>query len=150
MRVIVVGAGAGGLAAAIGLRRAGHEVILLEAAPRAGGLAARIQLDGVDFDGGPYVLLDKPGLLWVFEQLGIRAEDHLDIIRLEHPWRVTWDDGRQLDVFDDLERTAAGFEAHTVGAGERYRAFVRRMGSMYTRLTPLQRQPRPSTSPQWF
>jgi 2-polyprenyl-6-methoxyphenol hydroxylase-like FAD-dependent oxidoreductase len=44
MRIIVVGAGIGGLAAAIGLRRAGHDVSLLERAPRLGGIGAGLVL----------------------------------------------------------------------------------------------------------
>jgi 2-polyprenyl-6-methoxyphenol hydroxylase-like FAD-dependent oxidoreductase len=44
MRIIVVGAGIGGLAAAIGLRRAGHEVTVLERSPRLGGIGAGLVL----------------------------------------------------------------------------------------------------------
>ena len=70
MHIVIVGAGIGGLSASIILRRAGHDVTLLEAAPRAGGLAASVYYDGVRFDGGPYILLDKPGLYWTFEKNG--------------------------------------------------------------------------------
>jgi 2-polyprenyl-6-methoxyphenol hydroxylase-like FAD-dependent oxidoreductase len=44
MRIIVVGAGIGGLAAAIGLRRAGHDVTVLERSPRIGGIGAGLVL----------------------------------------------------------------------------------------------------------
>jgi salicylate hydroxylase len=44
MRAIIVGAGLGGLSAAIGLRRAGHEVLVLEQAPALGTVGAGIQL----------------------------------------------------------------------------------------------------------
>ena len=44
MRIIVVGAGIGGLSAAIGLRRAGHDVRVLERAPVLGGIGAGLVL----------------------------------------------------------------------------------------------------------
>jgi 2-polyprenyl-6-methoxyphenol hydroxylase-like FAD-dependent oxidoreductase len=44
MRIIVVGAGIGGLAAAIGLRRAGHDVTVLERSPQIAGIGAGLVL----------------------------------------------------------------------------------------------------------
>jgi len=52
-RIVVVGGGIGGLAAAALLGRAGHRVTLLEAAPYLGGKSRRIQLDGQTVDTGP-------------------------------------------------------------------------------------------------
>jgi phytoene dehydrogenase-like protein len=140
MRVVVVGAGVGGLVSAIALRRAGHEVQLLEASEHTGGQVARVSFDGVAFDEGPHMVLDQPGLAWVFESLGTRLEDHLELIRLEHPWRVSWHDGNKMDVFADLDRTAEGFESHARGAAKHYKAFVARMTSMHEQLVPLQRR----------
>ena len=56
-RVAVVGAGWAGLAAAVELARAGHEVDLFEASRQAGGRARRVELDGCALDNGQHILL---------------------------------------------------------------------------------------------
>jgi phytoene desaturase len=60
-RVVVVGGGIGGLAAAALIGCAGHEVTLLEANPWVGGKSRRIELDGRRMDTGPS-LLTFPGV----------------------------------------------------------------------------------------
>ena len=85
---IVVGAGVGGLTAAITLADRGVRVTVLEARDTAGGLAGGFDVDGRSHDGGPYILLDRPGLEWAFEQIGERLVDHVDPIPLDEVYRV--------------------------------------------------------------
>ena len=68
-RVAVLGAGMGGLTAALRLARHGYRVTVLEARAAPGGLAGGLELDGFPFDAGPYILLDRPGLEWAFRLL---------------------------------------------------------------------------------
>ncbi len=60
----------GGLSCAIHLAQHGVDVTVIEAASFAGGLASGFEVDGLRFDGGPYILLDRPGLRWAFAQWG--------------------------------------------------------------------------------
>ena len=57
MRVLVVGAGLGGLSCAFTLARSGADVVVCEAAPRAGGVVGSIEQDGFRFETGPHTVL---------------------------------------------------------------------------------------------
>jgi len=70
--VVIVGAGIAGLAAAYELSRRGVSFVVLERAPRAGGLILSEQIDGFTIDGGPDALLvQKPDAIRLCEELGI-------------------------------------------------------------------------------
>ena len=70
--VAIVGAGISGLSAAFELQRRGAAVLVLDAAPRAGGVVATERFDGWVIDGGPDALLvQKPGAVALCRELGI-------------------------------------------------------------------------------
>jgi phytoene desaturase len=134
-RIVVVGAGVGGLAAALRLARAGFSVRVLEARAEPGGLASGLEADGLRFDGGPYILLDRPGLEWAFAALGIDLSERLPLRRLLDVYEVA-SPGQVVRVQADLEATASAFEGISPGAGSRYRRLVEWGRAAYARLTP--------------
>jgi phytoene dehydrogenase-like protein len=136
MKIVVVGAGMGGLAAALRLRRRGHEVCVVEARAEPGGLASSFTAQGLRFDAGPYVLLDRPGLEWALAELGLSV-DALALRRIEDVYEVAFPDGTALRFQHDLAATADGFERRWPGAGARYTRFVRESERIYRRLQPL-------------
>ncbi|WP_433212074.1 phytoene desaturase family protein [Dactylosporangium sp. CS-047395] len=116
-RVIVVGAGLGGLAAAIRLAAAGRSVTLLEREDQPGGRAGRLVLDGYEFDTGPTVLT-MPELL--SDLLGTVGEDltaWLPMEKLDPAYRAHFPDGSTLDVIADTARMA-GEVARVCGSRE--------------------------------
>jgi len=108
---VVIGAGLGGLSAAITLAQAGYAVEIYEKNDRIGGKLNTLTLDGYLFDLGPSILT----LPHVFDPLfGDRGLAGYAPIRPLHPhWRCFFEDGRRMDLDDDPARMAE--EARRMG-----------------------------------
>src|SRR5689334_18524112 len=96
-RVIVVGAGPGGLTAAMILAHRGFDVQVYEAKSRVGGRNAALKAGPYTFDTGPTFLMMDFVLRDVFKEAGARVEDHLKLIKLDPMYRLLFDD-RQIEV----------------------------------------------------
>jgi phytoene desaturase len=142
-RVVVVGAGMGGLAAAVRLARRGHHVRLLEARSSPGGLASGCEHGGLAFDSGPYIILDRPGLEWAFQELGLCLDEAVTLDPVDHVYEVAFGESEPLGFFADLERTVGEIERRWPGAGLRYRTFVDSMRAIHGRTRPQLFRPRP-------
>ncbi|BEL09052.1 phytoene desaturase family protein [Actinoplanes sichuanensis] len=114
--VVVVGAGVGGLAAAVRLATAGHRVTVHERAAEAGGKLAVYERDGYRFDTGPSLLT----LPQVFDDLGLglRPEPLDPVVRHVFPDRVVLDSSPDHEVF--LERITAALGADAARDWDRF------------------------------
>lgn len=136
-KVIIVGAGAGGLSAAISAASRGMDVTVLDRAATPGGKMRRLGVGGRQVDAGPTVLTMR----WVFERLFEMAGTSLEArIRLNQARvlaRHGWSDGAQLDLFADVEESARAIEAFSNRANAQgYRRFAAQSAAMFATLKP--------------
>ena len=115
--IVVVGAGLGGLAAAMRLAGAGRTVTVLERESVPGGRAGLLADAGYRFDTGPTVLT-MPNLIEdAFASIGQRMSDWLTLEPLSPAYRANFADGSVLDVHHDPQQMAAEI-ARVIGQGE--------------------------------
>ena len=108
---IIIGAGMGGLAAALRLARQGLKVGVLEAMEGPGGKLGVRTHEGVEFDTGPSLLTMRPTLAEVFELAGARLDEELELIEHDVAFEYLWPDGTRLPVHHDLEATRQSVES---------------------------------------
>jgi 1-hydroxycarotenoid 3,4-desaturase len=145
-RVVIIGAGVGGLAAAADLARRGADVLVLERASQPGGKMRQVMVGGAGIDAGPTVFTMR----WVFEGLfndaGRNIEDFLTLRPADVLARHAWRQGGQLDLYADIDKSAAAIGDFAGAADARgYRDFVARATDVYRTLRePFMASPRPS------
>ncbi len=130
-RAVVVGAGLGGLAAALRLAAAGVDVTLLEREAVPGGRAGVLERGGFRFDTGPTVLTLPALLAELFALHGEDAREHLDLLRLDPAYRGVFHDGSELRVRGSVDATveevAAVCGRAEADAFARFAAHLRRL-----------------------
>src|SRR5687768_17397404 len=136
-RVVVVGAGLGGLACALWLAGAGREVTVVERDPEPGGRAGRLAVDGYTFDTGPAVLTMPELIDEALSAVGERLADWVQLRPVDPAYRAHFVDGSTLDVIADPARMA-GEVSRVCGPDEasrylRFVAHIRRLWELQRR-----------------
>jgi len=123
-RVIIIGAGPGGLATALLLAKAGVEVTILEKQPRVGGRTSLIESDGYRFDLGPTFFLYPQILQEIFQAVGRDLFQEVPMTRLDPQYRLTFGAGGELNATSDLERMVAEIARLSPADGPQFRKFM--------------------------
>jgi phytoene desaturase len=132
-QVVVVGAGFGGLAAAIRLQAAGHQVTLVEKRSQVGGRAGQLTLDGYTFDTGPSIITAPHLLEELWASAGAHLQDDVQLVPLAPYYRIAFADGRHFDYGGAPEQVEAQLRAFDPGAGDGYRRFMHATRHIYQR-----------------
>lgn len=101
---IIIGAGVSGLAAAIRLAVAGHEVHVYEANAYPGGKIYQFEKGGYRFDGGPSLFTQPDYIDELFELAGKEVNEYFSYSEMDESCRYFWEDGSRIIAHADLEK----------------------------------------------
>ncbi|KAJ3252200.1 hypothetical protein HK104_007324 [Borealophlyctis nickersoniae] len=123
-RIIIIGAGVGGVALAARLSRAGHTVTVLEKNAFVGGRCSLIHKDGYRFDQGPSLWLMPKVFEETFADLGEKVEDHVELRKCDPNYIVHFHDGDRIKLTTDLAELRREVERIEPGSFEGLLGFL--------------------------
>lgn len=123
-RVIVIGAGIGGLSAAIRLAVSGHRVTVYEKNPQVGGKMYEISAGGFRWDTGPSVITMRHVFEDLFRAAGKRLDDYLTFLPVNPLTRYFYPDGTVFDASANLTEMAQRIAALDERDVEGYLAYL--------------------------
>lgn len=130
-RVVVIGAGIGGLSAAIRLAAAGYRVDVFDKQGGPGGKAFTERQGSYRFDTGPSLFTLAPVFRQLFQETGRSLDDYLTLKPLKEICNYFWRSGKRMTSYADRERLAGAF-AQTFGEDpEHVRAFLDKSQEIY-------------------
>lgn len=129
-KIIVIGAGFGGLATAAFLAKDGHQVTVLEKNSVLGGRARVWREAGFVFDMGPSWYLMPDAFERFFAEFGKKPSDFYKLHRLDPSYRIYFDT-ESIDIAADLEKNVQLFESIEEGAGEKLREYLKQAEYQY-------------------
>jgi len=131
LKISIIGAGFGGLAAAALLSKNGHEVTVFEKNDQIGG-RARVHRDkGFQFDMGPSWYLMPDVFEEFFEKLGTRPEDHYELNRLDPSYRIFFSDENVVDVHAQFKDNYQLFDRLEENGGEKLKNYLKEAEKKY-------------------
>ncbi len=137
---LIVGAGPGGLTAAMILARRGLKVTVVEAKDRVGGRNARLELGPYTFDTGPTFLMLKRILDEVFYEAGSSADDAMDMRKLDTMYQLRYSN-RTIEMNSDPDLMRDEISRLFAGREDGYDSFRKREGARFQRLFPCLQKP---------
>jgi phytoene desaturase len=123
-KALVIGAGFGGMAAALRARAMGYDVTIYDRMDRLGGRAQVYERDGFRHDAGPTVITAPFLLSELFELFDRDLNDFLTLVELDPWYRFVFNDGRAFDYGGTVEDTMAEIAKFNKGDQEGYRQLV--------------------------
>ncbi|MCF7949856.1 MAG: phytoene desaturase [Spirochaetia bacterium] len=136
-RVVIIGAGFGGLSVAIRLAAQGWKVDVYEQQSYAGGKAGSLKLGGYRFDRGPSLITMREVFAELFESVGRRLEDYVQFEQLDTVCSYFFSDGTELASRGNPEDFAREVAAKTDDSAESVRCFLKYSRGIYKKTAEL-------------
>jgi phytoene desaturase len=131
MRILVIGSGFGGLAAAIRLQAQGHDVTIVEKLDKPGGRAYVFERDGFTFDAGP-TIITAPWLIHdLFELCGVKTDDYVELKLLDPFYNIRFEDGSVFHYNGNAEHLRSEVRRFSPDDVDGYERFVTRTNDIF-------------------
>ena len=102
-KVVIIGAGLGGISTALRLSKIGYKVSILEKNESLGGKITSFKSKGYKFDQGPSLITLPKHFEELFDDIDENINDHLELIKLNPMCRYFFEDGSKIDYFSSLD-----------------------------------------------
>ncbi len=139
-RIVIIGAGPGGLAAGMILAKRGFSVTVVEKNQKLGGRTAELKLGDYSFDTGPTFLHQKFTLDETFAEVERDSSDYLDLVKLDPMTKLTWGD-KSLETTYDQKVMADNIEKTFPGHAEGYQRFMADHSEKLRKIYPVLQKP---------
>ena len=136
-KVVIVGAGVGGLATACRLAKDGYSVEVYEKLSSCGGRCNIIEDRGYKFDTGPSFVLMPDFFEEVFSYCGRRIKNYLDLRIIDPSYKIFYADGENFTVYRNSQRTKEELERLENGSSAKFNKFFQETGRIYNIVKPL-------------
>ncbi len=140
-KVVIAGAGPGGLASAILLAAKGVQVEVFERRSRVGGRTSHLDVDGFRFDIGPTFFLYPQLLEEIFAEAGADLHAEVEMVRLDPQYRLVFEDGPMLDATPDLDAMEKEVAKISVQDAAQVRRYMQENQWKFERLRPVLQKP---------
>jgi len=130
-KVLIIGAGIGGVATASLLAQAGFDVHVYESADTFGGRAGQLKRDGFTFDTGPSWYLMPTVFERFYQHFGESIDSHLSLVKLTPAYKVFFEQQPPITITGNISTDAATFESIEPGAGSALQRYVRQSDKIY-------------------
>jgi len=136
-KVVIIGAGVGGLATAARLAYDGYDVEVFEKLPACGGRNSLLEDSGFKIDMGPSFVMMPDFFEEVFSYCGESLKDYLDLCVIDPSYKIIYSDGDVLTVHQDSSRTKEELGRIEPGAAKQFDKFIRETARIYGLIRPL-------------
>ena len=140
-RAVIVGAGPGGLAAALLLAKSGVKVTIVEKRATVGGRTSTIEQDGFKFDAGPTFFLYPRVLKEIFGAAGYDLDREVPMTRLDPQYRLVFGAGGELLATPNIERMVKAIAAISPEDAGRFRHFITHNRNKLEKFMPFLQMP---------